>query len=102
VIDQVFCNKDLKRLSEKIFGRIKTSDGAFKDGYLQKVEKRANLLKSEGEEMVKKVWQQSVNNLRIISIFVTPESYWWTKYPPIETDVYFVELRLLEDFLNSM
>lgn len=102
VIDQVFCNKDLKRLSEKIFGRIKTSDGAFKEGYLQKVEKRADLLKSKGEEIVKKVWQQSADSLRIISIFVTPESYWWTKYPPIETDVHFIELRLLEDFLNSL
>jgi hypothetical protein len=102
VIDQVFCNKDLKRLSEKIFGRIKTSDGAFKGGYLQKVEKRADLLKSKCDEIVPKVWNESVRDLKVISIFVTPESYWWTKYPPIETTVKFIEIRLLEDFLETL
>ncbi|MDQ4121736.1 MAG: hypothetical protein M3209_09850 [Acidobacteriota bacterium] len=102
VIDQVFSNKDLKRLSEKIFGRVKTSDGAFEEGYLQKVEKRADFLKENSEKMVEKVWGKSVSELKVISVFATADSYWWTKYPPIETDVNFIEIRLLEDFINSL
>jgi len=33
---------------------------------------------------------------------VTQSSYWWTKYPIIESDVHFVELALLDDFIKSL
>jgi hypothetical protein len=101
VIDQAFSNKDVNRVSQKIFGRI-TSKGEFEKGYLQKVEARAEFLKVSGKQFAESIWVKVAEDVRVISIFVTPTSFWWTEFPPVETDVNFVELTLLEDFLRSL
>lgn len=101
IIDQAFCIKDLKRISEKVFGRIK-SDGTFEEGYLQSVEKRAKLLNEKGEEIIYKCWQLKQKGPKVVSIFLTSTSYWWTKYPPIKNDINFIELRMLDDFIKSL
>lgn len=100
-IDQVYCNKDLKTLSETIFGK-KRSDGSFKKGYLQRVIERDEFLKDKGKDLAEKFWGTLPDKPRVISIFVTQTSYWWTKYPLIESDVHFVELALLEDLLRDL
>jgi len=101
VIDQAYTSKDIKRVSEKIFGRT-TSKGAFEEGYLHRVEKRDEFLKASGKPMTESIWGDFEDDFRVVSIFVTPTSFWWTKFPPVETDVNFVELSLLEDFLRSL
>ena len=101
IIDQAYCNKDIKRIAEKIFGRIR-SDGSFEGGYIQMVEKRARFLASKGKEVAERYWGTVSSNPTIVSIFVTQSAYWWTKYPPIKTDVRFVEIELLEDFIKNL
>lgn len=102
IIDQAYCNKDLKRIAEKVFGRIKTTDGSFEEGYIQMVEKRAMFLTCKGKEAIEKYWRTISSNPKVISIFVTQSAYWWTKFPPIKTDVHFVEVELLEDFIRNL
>jgi hypothetical protein len=101
VIDQAFSNKDINRVSQKIFGRT-TSKGEFEKGYSQRVEARAEFLKVSGKQLAESIWGKVAEDVRVVSIFVTPTSFWWTKFPPVETDVNFVELSLLEDFLRSL
>ena len=101
IIDQGYCNKDIKRIAEKIFGRTK-SNGSFEDGYLHMVLKREELLKQKGKVLAEKYWGSLDNQPKVISIFVTQSSYWWTKYPIIESDVHFVELALLDDFIKKL
>lgn len=100
-IDQVYCNKDLKTLAETIFGKNR-SDGSFKKGYLQRVIEREDFLKDKGKELAEKFWGTLPDKPKVISIFVTQTSYWWTKYPLIKSDVHFVELALLEDLLKNL
>lgn len=100
-IDQVYCNKDLKTLAETIFGKNR-SDGSFKKGYLQRVIERDEFLKDKGKELAEKFWGTLPEKPKVISIFVTQTSYWWTKYPIIESDVHFVELALLDDLIKEL
>lgn len=101
IIDQGYCNKDLKRIAEKIFGRT-TSGGSFEEGYLHMVLKREEFLKEKGKELAEKYWGALSEQPKVVSIFVTQSSYWWTKYPIIESDVHFVELVLLDDFIKNL
>ena len=52
--------------------------------------------------MAESIWGKVAEDVRVVSIFMTPNSFWWTKFPPVETDVNFVELSLLEDFIRSL
>ena len=102
IIDAAHCLKDIKRSRERIFGRIKT-DGSFKNGYLQQVEKRDAYLKKNYPTIMKKLnWEVPNNPLRIVSLFVTQISLWWTKFPPVDTEVKFVEIRLLDGLIKSL
>jgi hypothetical protein len=101
IIDQAYCNKDLKRIARMIFGE-ESESGKNESGYLQSVEQRATFLNSNSEEMIRKCWKEQSIKPRIVSIFVTKTAYWWTFDPPIKTDVNFVELRLLDDFIKGL
>jgi hypothetical protein len=102
VIDRTFCFKDLKRLGEKIFGRIDSS-GKFKNGYLQKHEVRHEYLKIHSDLVLKSLgWPVKDISPKIVSIFVTQYAYWWTRFPPIKTEVNFVEIRTLDDYIKNL
>lgn len=101
IIDQAFCNKDLQRISRAIFGRT-DSGGSFVKGYLQKVEDREAYLKTQGKTLAERYWPKLPDTPKVVSIFVTQSSYWWTKYPTTKTDVHFIELQLLEDFIKDL
>jgi hypothetical protein len=66
------------------------------------VEERATYLSIQGKLLSEKYWGILPNAQKVISIFVTQTSYWWTMHPPIKSDVYFVELELLEDFIKNL
>lgn len=100
VIDEFYCNKDMKRASEKIFGRV-TSDGSFRPGYLHAVEGRRDFLLEKGKELANHYWSDLPNDLKVISLFVTAKPLWWTMFPLVETDVVFLEIRLLDDFIKK-
>lgn len=94
-----FCLKDAKRIREKIFGK---SD---KDrGYLEKVEKRENYLKNNLVKISKALnFSINPNDLpRVISLFVSRRSYWWTRFPLRQTKVKFLRIDLLSNFLENL
>lgn len=92
IINPAYCNKDIQRISRRIFD----------EGYLKKVEERAVFLEAKGKETAEKYWGPLPDKPKVISIFVTQLSYWWTTFPPVKTDVVFVELKLLEDFIKGL
>lgn len=102
IIDPPHCNKDAGRMQRKIYGETK-EDGSFKKGYLQRVEEREKYLKKDGKKLIEKLgWGPVQNDIKIISIFTTKMGYWWTKFPPIKTEVKFIEVRLLDDFIKNL
>jgi len=94
-----FCLKDAKRIREKIFGR-RSKNG----GYLEKIEKRETHLSNHLIEIAKLLgWSVDFKKLpRVVSVYVSRHSYWWTKFPPRSTDVKFIRVDLLDKFLNDL
>ena len=98
-IPQVRCIKDARRLRDRIFGSPDKKDGYFsqisaRQEYLQKN------LKSIGEALG---WPlDSEYPPRIIAVFLTQDSDWWTKYPPRDVNAEFVQIKLLEDFIDGL
>ena len=85
-----------------IFGETR-ADGTFKKGYLQRVEERGAYLKANGKDlMVKLGWGIPTTDPTVVSIFVTKIGFWWTKHPPVTTEVNFVEIRMLDDFIKNL
>lgn len=102
IIDPPYSNKDSGRMQRMIFGEIR-SDGKIKKGYLQKVEERGEYLKTKGKDLLAKLgWDVPASDPRVISVFVTKIGFWWTKHPPVTTEVNFVEIRLRDDFIKSL
>lgn len=102
IIDPPHSNKDSGRVQRKIFGEIKT-DGDFKKGYLQRVEERRDYLKTNGSALMAKLgWQTPPTPPKVVSLFVTKIGFWWTKHPPVPTDVNFVEIRMLDHFIKNL
>jgi len=102
IIDPAYCFKDIQRIQRKIFGRNK-GDGSFEEGYLQSVERREAYIKNKSRDIIEKLgWQQPNEPPRVISVFVTRLSFWWTKFPPARTEVNFIEIKLLDDFIKKI
>jgi hypothetical protein len=102
IMDPPFCLKDARRLRERIFGRKKTN-GTFQEGYLQKVERRADHLSKHANRIIRALgWSTAKDQAQVISIFVTQLEFWWTRFPPVSTEVKFVQIRTLHDLLYEM
>jgi len=102
IIDPPHIAKDSGRTQRKIYGETR-EDGTFKNGDLQRVEERAKYLKVKWRDlMVKLGWEAPASEPKIISVFVTRIGFWWTKFPPVETEVRFIEIRLLDDFIKKL
>ena len=101
VIDPAFCMKDAQRIQRKLFGYISTTGGP-EDGYLQKVERRHQYLVTNAAKTIDGLgWGSTDRSLKVVSIFVTQMSFWWTRFPTVTTEVQFVEPRLLDDFVRN-
>ena len=62
-----------------------------------------NYLKIKGKNLIAKLgWEVPASDPKIISIFVTKIGFWWTKFPPVNTEVKFVEIKLLNDFIEKI
>ncbi len=102
IIDPPHSNKDAGRMQRKIFGETR-ENGTTKKGYLQRVEERAKYLNSNGKDLITKLsWGAPSEAPKVISVFVTKMGFWWTKFPPLDTNVRFVEIRLLDDFIKNL
>lgn len=96
---QVFCAKDGKRLKEEIFGDDKNDSG-----YLEKIEKRHKYLEEHSDSVFDTLkWKLGANShCKIVSIYLSQRTYWWMFNLPRATDVKFVRIELLNDFIRSL
>lgn len=95
----VFCLKDSKSLRETIFGEPGKDEGHFRQ-----IKKRQSYLEKNWSS-IGKVLQWPLKSLeppKIISLYVTPKNYWWTRYPPENVQTTFVEVKLLSSFIGSL
>lgn len=95
----VYCMKDGKRLREKIFGR----PGKEK-GYIDQVLKRHKYIEeNQGRILESLSWPfDCLKKMNVISIFVSRHDYWWTRFPPIETQTLFTRIDLLSYVLSNI
>jgi len=102
VIDIPHSNKDSGRIQRKIFGDIK-KDLKNKKGDVIMVMGRSKYLEENGREFLAKLgWGTPALGLQVVSVFVTQIGFWWTKFPPIDIAIKFVEIRLLDDFISRL
>ena len=92
-----YCPKDSKRLRERLFGNKKG------DGYIARVEYRQTYLKNNFGKIFKTLnWPSPGEHVNIVSLFVSRGHYYWYLFPPYETDVHFVKVSMLKDFLDKL
>lgn len=101
VIDQAYCNKDLKRIAKRIFGEDVTEDRSSIGGYLKKVLDRDAFLRAHGRQLAEHYWGKLDQDPQIVSLFVTSEPHWYTAFPVVDSNVEFVEVRILEDHIQE-
>jgi hypothetical protein len=94
-----FCLKDAKRLREKIFGR------PGKDlGHFEQIEKRQSYLTEQVLSIAKDLsWPINVEAApKIITIYLTRLTYWWTRFPPREVSALFLRVDMLAKFIEEL
>lgn len=92
----VYNLKKASELKEKIFDDTKPKK------YLKRVENREEYLKNNINAFNEKLEWDIKKDAKIISLFITRHNYWWTKFPPIRTNVKFMRIDLLEEYLESI
>lgn len=95
-----FCIKDLRRLRETIFGR----EGKATDkGQIGKVIRRYDFLESNLYHIKKLLqWDDSNEDKpRIINLYVSRNIYWWLRNPPYATNIDFVQVDALNEWLKK-
>lgn len=94
-----FCLKDTKTLRETIFGKPGKGKGHF-----DQIERRQDYLLNHWSSVAEFLdWPlTSPSPPRILSLYVTPRSYWWTRFPPQKMETAFVQLELLEVFIRDL
>jgi hypothetical protein len=102
IIDPPHSAKDSGRVQRAVFGYANEA-GKFRKGYLQRVEERDAYLKAKGKDLIDKLgWGAPVSDPTIVSIFLTRIGFWWTMHIPVPTNVNFVEIRLLDEFIRNL
>ncbi len=98
-IPQVRCIKDSKRLREKIFGVP-----GEKEGYLRQVKRRQKYLCENLRSIADDLgWILDFENLpKVIPVFLTQNSDWWTKHQANDVEVEFLQIALLGDFIEEL
>jgi len=94
-----FCPKDAKRLRETIFGKDNNDEGHFRQ--INKRRDYLSLLLLEIAQALK--WPIDVNNLpKIVTIYLTRITYWWTKFPPKDAKTIFLQVDILSKFIEDL
>lgn len=95
----VFCMKDARRLRETIFG-VSGKD----EGHFRQIEKRQQYLLGHWAAIAKALkWPLSAAEPpKILSLYVTPITYWWTRFPPRKVDTTFLRVEMLSKFIQDL
>jgi len=94
-----YCPKDAKTLQETIFGKDNNEKGHFRQ-----INKRRDYLLLHLLEIAKALeWPVDVNNLpKIVTIYLTRMTYWWTKFPPKDVKTIFLQVDMLSKFIEYL
>ena len=95
----VYCPKDAKTLRETIFGNDNKDKGHFRQ-----INKRRDYLSLHLLEIAQALkWPVDVNNLpKIVTIYLTRMTYWWTKFPPKDVKTVFLQVDMLSKFIEDL
>ena len=95
----VYCLKDARRLREKIFG-VPGKD----EGHFRQIEKRQQYLLGHWAAIAKALkWPLSATEPpKILSLYVTPITYWWTRFPPRKVNATFLRIEMLSKFIQDL
>jgi hypothetical protein len=95
----VYCMKDARRLRETIFGVAGKDEGHFRQ-----IDKRQQYLLGHWEAIAKALrWPLSSDEPpNILSLYVTPITYWWTRFPPRKVDTTFLRVEMLSKFIQDL
>ena len=95
----VYCLKDAKRLRDKIFGRPGKDEGHF-----TQINKRKEYLSAHISDIATALdWPVKPEKPpKIITIYLSRRSYWWTHFPPKEIDAKFLLIDLFSDFIQEL
>jgi hypothetical protein len=95
----VYCIKDAKTLRETIFG-IPGKD----EGHFRQINKRQKYLMDHWATIARAFnWPLDLEKPpRILSLYVTPTTYWWTRYPPHKVNTTFVQIEMLMNFIEGL
>jgi hypothetical protein len=98
-----YCLKDAKTIRDKIF-REETENGrkVRNPGNLIIVEKRAGYLKENVRDFAEKLKWPIKDDAEVISVYLTRYNYWWTYYPPRNTQVKFMRIELFDTYLKEL
>jgi len=103
-----YCLKDAKTTRDTIFrlDKEKNEDGEMRKvknpGNLLMVEKRETYLQKEYKKFAQILKWPIKDNPRIISLYVTRQNYWWTFHPPRKTNITFMRVDFLNDYIKSL
>ena len=98
-IVHAYCLKDAKTLRETIFGKEEKDKGHFRQ-----INKRLYYLSLHLLEIAQALkWPIDVNTLpKIITIYLTREIYWLTKFPPKEVKAIFLRVDMLSKYIEDL
>ena len=93
-----YCSKDAKRLRDKLYGNPRDKN------YISKVINREEYLANNlGKIFSVLGWQcDDVDQLKVCSLFTVRQLFWWYLFPPYETNVEFVKLSKLNQYIKEM
>lgn len=98
-ISRVYCQKDARRLREKVFG----IPGKHK-GHFEKIDLRQSYLKEHWACISQAAkWPLRDNTPPTIrSLYVCPRIFIWTRFPPIPVETTFVRLDRLSEYIDKL
>lgn len=95
----VYCLKDAKSLRETIFGEPGKDEGHF-----AQIDKRRVYLEQNWKRVAEVLkWPiKAESGIKIESLYVTPITYWWTRFPPRPVKTAFVRLSMLAQYCRDL
>ncbi|MGQ4638026.1 hypothetical protein ACUIJ0_04790 [Acinetobacter junii] len=95
-----YCLKDMKRLRNTVF----LGEGS-KQSHISKIQKRAEYLENNLEYVRGLLnWPESScqNTPQILNLYISINTYWWFRNPPIEVDINFIQIDALDNWLQRI
>lgn len=98
-ISPAFCLKDAKRLRDRILG-----PSGKEGGYLRRIIRRQEYLLTHLPKVAGALeWPiEGGTSPKIIPMYLSRRAYWWTRFPPFSTDVVFLRVDLLSNFIEQL